>query len=84
MSGKLNLPRVMTGCSGTPPKMSTIMEPLLAILAIVVPLGIAYVIMLWQSRKPACDGRKASAITRDELLQKRMELSRAEEKYTAR
>jgi hypothetical protein len=64
--------------------MDAILEPLLAILAIVVPLGLAYVIVLWQSRKPACGCRKVSAITRDDLLQKRTELSRAEEKHAAR
>jgi len=30
--------------------MNSILEPLLAILAIVVPLGLAYVIVTWQSR----------------------------------
>lgn len=64
--------------------MSTILEPLLAILAIVVPLGMAYVIVLLQSRNPACDCREGSATTRDDLLKKRMELSRVEEKHAAR
>jgi hypothetical protein len=64
--------------------MSTILEPLLAILAIVVPLGMAYVIVLLQSRNSACGCRKASAITRDDPLQKGMELSSAEEKHAAR
>jgi hypothetical protein len=64
--------------------MDNFLEPLLAILAIVVPLGLAYVIVLWQSRKPACGCRKVSAITRDDLLQKRTELSSAEEKHAAR
>lgn len=64
--------------------MNAILEPLLAVLAIVVPLGMAYIIVLLQSRKPACGQRKASAITRDGLLPKRMELSSAEEKYVAR
>ena len=64
--------------------MNTILEPLLAMLAIIVPLGLAYVILLLQIRKSACCCRKASAITRDDLLQKRAELSRAEEEHTAR
>jgi hypothetical protein len=64
--------------------MNNILEPLLAILAIVAPLGLAYVILLLQSRKPACGCRKVSAMTRDDLLQKSTELSRAEEKYAAR
>jgi hypothetical protein len=64
--------------------MDNILEPLLAILAIVVPLGLAYVIVLLQSRKPACGCRKVSASTRDDLLQKRAELFRNEEKHAAR
>ncbi|MGO8753846.1 MAG: hypothetical protein ACLQHK_01295 [Gallionellaceae bacterium] len=62
--------------------MDKILEPLLAILAIVVPLGLAYVIVLLQSRKPACGCRKPTA--RDDLLQKRTGLSRAEEEHAAR
>ena len=53
-------------------------------LVIIVPLGLAYVILLLQSRKPACGYPKLSAMTRDDLLQKRTELSRAEEKHAAR
>jgi hypothetical protein len=34
--------------------MDAILEPLLAILAIVIPLGLAYVIVLLQSRKSDC------------------------------
>jgi hypothetical protein len=64
--------------------MDAILEPLLAMLVIIVPLGLAYVIVLLQSRKPACGCRKVSAMTRDDLLQKRTELSRAEEKHAAR
>jgi hypothetical protein len=51
--------------------MDNILEPLLAILAIVVPLGLAYVFLLLQSRKPACGCRKVSAITRDAPLQRK-------------
>ena len=70
--------------------MNSFLIPLLAIrvpehelfvLAIVVPLGLAYVILLWQAHNPACDYRKESAITRDDLLQKSMELSRVEGKH---
>jgi hypothetical protein len=64
--------------------MDAILEPLLAMLVIIVPLGLAYVILLLQSRKPACGCPKLSAMTRDDLLQKRTELSRAEEKHAAR
>jgi hypothetical protein len=51
--------------------MDAILEPLLAILAIVVPLGLAYVIVLLQSRKSACGCRKVSAITRDAPRQRK-------------
>lgn len=51
--------------------MDAILEPLLAILAIVVPLGLAYVILSWQSRKQGCGCRKVSAITRDVPLQRK-------------
>ena len=64
--------------------MNSILNPLLAILAIVVPLGFAYVILLWQAHNPACDCRKEFAITRDDLRQAGMELSHAEEKYGTR
>jgi len=65
-------------------KMSAILDPLLAILAIVVPLGLAYVILLRQAHNPACDCRKEFAIARNDLRQAGMELSHAEEKYGAR
>lgn len=64
--------------------MNSILNPLLAILAIIAPLGLAYVIVLFQALNPACDYRKASAITRDDLRQEGMELTHAEEKYGAR
>lgn len=64
--------------------MNSILEPLLAILAIVVPLGLAYAILLWQSRKPPCDGRKVFAGTRDDPQQKRTKLPRAKEERAVR
>ena len=48
--------------------MNSILDPILGILAIVVPLGFAYVILSMQSKTPV--------IPRDELLQERAELSR--------
>lgn len=84
MSGKLTLPRVITCCPDAPPDMNNILPPLFAILAIVVPLGLAYVILLRQAHNPACDYRKESAITRDDLRQEEMDLTHAEEKYGAR
>jgi len=51
--------------------METILLPLFAMLAIVVPLGLAYVILSLQSRKSACGCGKASAITRDVPLQRK-------------
>ena len=62
--------------------VDTVFDSSLALLAIIVPLGVAYVILLWQARKSPCGRRKAPAITREELLQKRAELSHAaKEKY---
>lgn len=84
MSGKLTLPRVMTCGSIVPPDMNSILDPLLAIFAIVVPLALAYVVLLWQAHNPACDYRKEYAITCDDLRQGEMSLSRADEKYGAR
>ncbi|MGB8076749.1 MAG: hypothetical protein WCF09_02595 [Gallionella sp.] len=52
-------------------EMDAILEPLFAILAIAVPLGLAYIIVLLQSRKPACGCRKESAITHDVPLQRK-------------
>lgn len=81
MPEKLTLPRAMTGCSGTPPKMNSILEPLLTMLAICFPLVMTYVILSLQMRKPTSGCREASAIARDDLPQKGMELSRVEEKH---
>ncbi len=64
--------------------MNSILEPLLAILAIFVPLGMAYVILLFQSRKPADRCRKESTITHNNLLNKMAKLSLADEKNAAR
>ena len=51
--------------------MDAILEPLLAMFVIIVPLGLAYVILLLQSRKQGCGCRKVSAITRDVPLQRK-------------
>jgi len=64
--------------------MNSILEPLLAILAIVVPLGMAYVILFFQSSKSAGCCRKESAITGHDLLKKMAKLSLADEKNAAR
>jgi hypothetical protein len=64
--------------------MDTILEPLLAILVIVIPIGLAYVILFLQANKPACGGRKVSAVTRNDLLLDGTELSRAEKKQAVR
>jgi hypothetical protein len=59
--------------------MNNILEPLFAILAIVVPLGLAYIILLWQSRQPTAGRRKSSATTPHELQHKMAKLSRYDE-----
>lgn len=64
--------------------MNSMLNLLLAILAIVVPLGLAYVILLWQEHNLVCDCRDEFAITCDDLRQERMKLSHAEEKYGVR
>jgi hypothetical protein len=64
--------------------MNSLLNPLLAIIAIVVPLGLAYTILLWQAHNPVCDYRKEYRITCDELRHEEMKLSHAEEKYGAR
>jgi hypothetical protein len=63
--------------------MDTVLDPLLAILGILVPLVVAYVIVFMQARKPDSCERRTSATVRNDLLQKRKE-SRAEETHTAR
>jgi len=62
--------------------MDAILEPLLAVLAILFPLGMTYVILLLQLHEPASGRRKVSA--HDDTMQEEAELSRAEEKRTAR
>jgi hypothetical protein len=64
--------------------MINIMVPLLAVLAIVVPLVVAYVIVLMQSRRPTCSCRKELVSTVADPLQSREEFSHAEEKYGVR
>ncbi len=84
MQEKLSLPRVMICSPSVLPKMDSILEPLLAILAIVIPLGLAYVILVLQARKSAGSCRKASAITHNELSHEMAKLARADEKNAAR
>jgi len=64
--------------------MDGILEPLLAILVIFAPLGMAYVILVLQSRKRANDYRKEFVISGYVLMRQRAEIFRAEEKNTAR
>jgi len=60
--------------------MDEILEPLLAILAIVIPIGLAYLILFLQASKPVCNGQNLSATARDVLLPGKTALSRAEKK----
>ena len=64
--------------------MNTGWDPLLAIIGIVVPLGVAYVILFFQSRHLDYGHPKEPATTRDEPQQENTELSRAEKKQAAR
>ena len=65
--------------------MDIVFDSSIAILGIVVPLGLAYVILLWDLNH---DHRKDSATARDDLLQKRTEPrateSRAAKRYGSR
>ena len=62
--------------------MNSILEPLLGILAVLAPIGMAYVILLLQSRKPDGVRRKEFAFARNDALHKG--LIRDEEKIVAR
>ena len=79
MPEKLSLPPVRMRYPSALLDMHDLMEPLLAILAVIVPLGLAYVILLLQSRKSASGCRKPSATPRDALLQKKTDLFRTEQ-----
>jgi len=57
------------------PEMSNNVEPLFAILTIVVPLGLAYAILVCQSRYPTGGRQSSSANTRNDLQQKMAKLS---------
>ena len=64
--------------------MSNLLMPLLAVLAIVIPLVVAYVIVFMQSRRPTCSCRKETASTVAHPLQNREGFPHAEEKYGVR
>lgn len=64
--------------------MNNILAPLLAILAIIIPLVVAYVIVTLQERKPVCNCRKESASNRAAMPQNGEGLSHAEEKSGVR
>ena len=78
MPEKLSLLRIKTRCPSHPPETNSILEPLLTILAVLAPLGMAYVILLLQARKPSGGCRKSSAITRNDLQRKMAKLARTE------
>ncbi len=59
--------------------MSNAIDPFLGLIGIAIPIGVAYVILLLQSRKPCSDHLKTSASACNELLQERTEESSAEE-----
>jgi hypothetical protein len=64
--------------------MNSVMEPLFAIFAIFAPLGLAYVILVLQSRRPASKCRKLSEGIKKNLMHKMTKLSREEEKIASR
>ena len=63
--------------------MSFILDPLLAILAIVVPVGLAYIVIKRQSRKPPSVWLNVSPIASVKLSKKGRNLSRAGKKSAA-
>jgi hypothetical protein len=63
--------------------MSSILESLLYILAILFPLGMTYVILLLQTSNPPSSRRKTPATARDDLLQNMACLSCAKDKHAA-
>ncbi len=63
--------------------MNIVLDPLIAFLGVVVPIGLAYIILLLQSRKPCSGDRRTSASACNELLQKRTKESCAEENRAA-
>jgi hypothetical protein len=64
--------------------MNSIVDPLLAILAIVVPLGLAYVVIALQARNPQSVWLNVSANARNKFSPKGEPSSPAEEKYASR
>jgi hypothetical protein len=63
--------------------MSFLLNPLLAILAIVVPIGLAYIVITLQARKPPSVWLNVSPIARDKLSKKGGDLSCAGKKSAA-
>jgi hypothetical protein len=64
--------------------MDSIFDPILAILAIIVPLGLAYVVIQKQVCKSLDVFPNLSAMTRKESPQEESDLSSAEKKQAAR
>lgn len=64
--------------------MDTIFDPMLAILAIIVPLGLAYIVIQKQAHKPPFVYPNLSAMTCKGAQQETNELSSAEKKQAAR
>jgi hypothetical protein len=64
--------------------MNSILDPFLAILAIVIPMGLAYIVITLQARRPPSVWLNVSANIRDKLLQQGAQPSRVEEKHAAR
>jgi len=64
--------------------MVTVFDPMLAILGIFIPLGVAYVILFFQSRNLDYGRTKVPARICGEPRKKNVELSGAEKKQAAR
>jgi hypothetical protein len=64
--------------------IGTVLDPMIAFLGILLPLGLAYVILFFQSRNLDYCRTKVPAKTRDDPQQVKAELSGAEKKQASR
>jgi hypothetical protein len=63
--------------------MNSLLDPLLAILVIVVPIGLAYIVIMLQARKPPSVWLNVSPMARDKLSKKGRDLSCTRNKSAA-
>jgi hypothetical protein len=59
--------------------MDTVFDSSIALLGVLMPLGLAYIILLWQGHTPDADHRKGFATTHDGLAENKTKPSHADE-----